>query len=64
MRWEGWAVVGRTDMRRRGIEKAPRILEEHHPQYLDPKTASELDRMARSFQAEEIEAARSWKVSY
>ena len=55
---------GGRDMRQRGIEAARRILAEHRPQYLEPKLAAELERMAQAFQAEEIEAVRSGRVSY
>ena len=63
-RWDNWSAAGGKDMRQRGIEKARRILEEHRPRHLESKTAVELDRMARAFQAQEIEAVRSGKVSY
>jgi trimethylamine--corrinoid protein Co-methyltransferase len=63
-RWDNWNSAGGKDMRQRGIEKAAKILAEHHPQHLDPKTAEELDRMARAMQAQEIEAVRSGRISY
>ena len=63
-RWENWMAEGGTDMRQRGIEKARRILAEHRPQYLEPKLAAELDRMARAMQAREIEGVRTGKVVY
>ncbi len=63
-RWDGWVADGAKDMRRRAVERARRILAEHHPVHLDAKTAAELDRMAGSFQAEEIAAVRSGRRSY
>jgi len=63
-RWEGWMEAGGADMRQRGLERARKILAEHHPVHLDPKTAAELDRMARSLQAQEIEAVREGRVQY
>ena len=63
-RWENWMAEGGLDMRQRGIEKARTILAEHRPQYLEPKLAAELERMAQAFQAEEIEAVREGRVSY
>ncbi len=63
-KWEGWMAGGGKDMRQRAAEKARRLLAEHSPQYVDEKTAHELDRMARSFQAQEIEAVRAGRVKY
>jgi trimethylamine--corrinoid protein Co-methyltransferase len=63
-RWDGWEAAGAKDMRQRAVERARQILAEHHPVHLDAKTADELDRMARSFQAEEIAAIRSGRRSY
>jgi hypothetical protein len=37
--------------------------EKHRPRYLEPRLAEELGRIARAFQAEEIEAVRAGKVS-
>ena len=55
---------GGTDMRQRGVEKARRVLAEHRPQYLEPKLAAELDRMARAMQEQEIEGVRAGKIVY
>ena len=63
-RWDGWIAEGGKDMRQRAVEQARAILSDHHPVHLDAKTAGELDRMAASFQAEEIEAIRSGRRSY
>ena len=63
-RWEGWQADGGTDMRQRGLDRARRILEQHRPACLEPRMSAELDRMARSLQAQEIEAVRSGKVQY
>jgi trimethylamine---corrinoid protein Co-methyltransferase len=63
-RWDGWLAEGGKDMRQRAAERARRILAEHHPVHLEAKAAVELDRMARSFQAEEIAAIRSGRRSY
>jgi trimethylamine--corrinoid protein Co-methyltransferase len=63
-RWDNWMADGGKDMRQRGIEKARNILAEHRPNYLEPKTEVELSRMARTMQAQEIEAVRSGRVVY
>ena len=63
-RWDNWMAEGGKDMRQRGIEKARKLLAEHRPNYLDPKTEAELTRMARAMQAQEIEAVRSGRVVY
>jgi trimethylamine---corrinoid protein Co-methyltransferase len=63
-RWEIWAAEGGKDMRQRGIDKARRVLEEHHPEHLEPKLAAELERMARSLQDREIQGVRSGAVRY
>ena len=46
-------------MRQRGIERARSLLESHRPEHLEAKTAAELERMARAFQAQAIEEGRS-----
>ncbi len=63
-RWDNWLAEGGKDMRQRGIERARVLLAGHHPEHLEPKLAAELERMARAFQAREIEAVRSGKVVY
>jgi trimethylamine--corrinoid protein Co-methyltransferase len=63
-KWDPWMAAGGKDMRQRAAEKARRILEDHRPEYLEPKLAEELERMAGSFQQREIEAVRSGKVQY
>jgi trimethylamine---corrinoid protein Co-methyltransferase len=63
-RWEGWLGAGGLDMRQRGVEKARKILAEHHPASLEPRLQAELDRMARSMQQREIEEVRAGRVSY
>jgi len=45
-------------------ERVNEILREHHPTYLDERTAKEIDRMAVAFQNTEIEAVHSGKISY
>jgi trimethylamine--corrinoid protein Co-methyltransferase len=64
LRWENWMAEGGMDMRQRGIQKARKILAEHHPRHLEPKMEAELARMARAMQAREIEAVRSGRVEY
>lgn len=63
-KWEDWKAEGGKNMAERAREAAKKILEEHHPQHIDEKTAAELDAMAEAFQKEEIEAIQSGKREY
>ena len=63
-KWDAWMAEGGRDMRGRAIEKARKILATHRPVHLDEKMAEELDRMAVTFQAQEIQAVRSGRASY
>ena len=63
-RWDGWMASGGKDFRQRGIDQAKKILANHHPEYVEPKLAAELERMAVAFQDTEIEAVQSGKISY
>ena len=62
--WGSWMASGGKDMRQNAIEKAKKILEEYHPEHIDPKKADEIDKMSRAFQDQEIEAVRSGKIEY
>jgi len=62
--WETWMAAGGKDMRERAKVKAQKILDEYHPRHIDPKMAEEIDRMAKAFQEQEIEAIRSGKIEY
>jgi len=53
-RWETFQSKGARDMRRRANDEARRILKEHHPAYIDRRTAEELDRLAVAQQQAEI----------
>ncbi len=55
---------GGKDMRQNAVEKAKKILDEYHPEHIDPKMADEIDKMAHAFQEQEIEAIRSGKIEY
>jgi trimethylamine---corrinoid protein Co-methyltransferase len=63
-RWDGWKAAGGKDFRQKGIDRAKEILASHHPQYVEPKLAEELEEMAIRFQEEEIAAVKSGKIEY
>ncbi len=63
-RWDMWREKGGKDFRQRGIDRAREILKNHHPQYIDSKTAKELERTAVRLQEREIDAVHSGAVSY
>ncbi len=63
-RWDVWKSLGGRDMVHEAHERVNEILREHHPTYLDERTAKEIDRMAVAFQNTEIEAVHSGKISY
>ncbi|MEW5814408.1 MAG: trimethylamine methyltransferase family protein [Spirochaetota bacterium] len=63
-KWDNWLNAGGKDFREAGKHEARRILDTHHPVYLEPKMAEEIGKMAEKFQAIEIEAVRSGKIVY
>ncbi len=48
--WPSWEALGAKDMRERAREEVRRILAEHHPQYVTPEQAREIDRLAAAGQ--------------
>lgn len=64
VRWDKWMEAGGKDFRQKGIDRAKKVLATHRPEYLEPKLAAELDRMAVSFQEKEMENVKSGKISY
>ena len=53
MEWEQWQRTSEgKDMRQRANARARKLLAEHKPPRLSPAQEAELDRMARSFQAQ------------
>jgi len=44
--YETWKAKGSKDMRQRANEMARKILDEHHPAYIDDKAKAELDKLA------------------
>ena len=63
-RWDGWLADGGKDFRQRGVDRVRKILNEPRPEYLEPKLADEIEKMALQFQQEEIEGIKSGKISY
>ena len=57
--WNVWQGKGGLDMRQRAVRRAKEILDTHHPEYITPAQAAELDRMAASFQEQAIKDRRS-----
>jgi trimethylamine--corrinoid protein Co-methyltransferase len=62
--WENWMAAGGKDMQAVAKEKAKKILDEYHPVNVEPKQAEEIDKMAKAFQIQEIEAVRTGKIEY
>ena len=51
--WDSWqSRTGGKDMRERAKEKVRKILETHHPVYIDEKKAEEIDKLASAAQKE------------